>query len=59
LIEAKPLLTDELWQRIERLQPPPKQPFRFPGRKPLTHRQALTSILFVLKDWPQLERPAP
>jgi hypothetical protein len=34
---AKPLLTDERWQRIEPLLPPPKpRRFRFPGRKPLT-----------------------
>jgi transposase len=47
---AKPLLTDALWERIEPLLPPPKpRRFRFPGRKPLTHRQALTGILFVLK----------
>src|ERR1043166_1274899 len=47
---AKPLLTDELWERIEPLLPPPKpRRFRYPGRKPLTHRQALTGILFVLK----------
>src|SRR5262245_51989224 len=47
---AKLLLTDELWQRIEPLLPPPKpRRFRFPGRKPLTHRQSLIGILFVLK----------
>ena len=47
---AKPLLTDELWERIEPLLPPLKpRRFRFPGRQPLTHRQALTGILFVLK----------
>src|ERR1041385_8155470 len=47
---AKPLLTDELWERIEPLLPPVKpRRFRYPGRKPLTHRQALTGILFVLK----------
>jgi transposase len=47
---AKPLLTDELWQRIEPLLPPPRpRRFRYPGRKPLTNRQALTGILFVLK----------
>jgi transposase len=47
---AKPLLTDELWERIEPLLPPPRpRRFRYPGRKPLTHRQALTGILFVLK----------
>jgi transposase len=47
---AKPLLSDELWARIEPLLPPPKpRRFRFPGRKPLTNRQALTGILFVLR----------
>ena len=55
---AKPLLTDALWQRIEPLLPPPKpRRFRFPGRKPLSHRQALTGILFVLKTgtaWEEL-----
>jgi transposase len=47
---AQPLLPDELWERIEPLLPPVKpRRFRFPGRKPLTHRQALTGILFVLR----------
>jgi len=47
---AKPLLPDELWQRIEPLLPPPKRRrFRFPGRKPIDNRKALTGILFVLK----------
>jgi transposase len=47
---AKPLLTDALWDRVEPLLPPVKpRRFRYPGRKPLTHRQALTGILFVLK----------
>jgi len=47
---AKPLLSDELWKRIEPLLPPPKpRRFRFPGRKPLDNRKALTGILFVLK----------
>jgi transposase len=47
---AKPLLQDELWQRIEPLLPPPKpRRFRFPGRKPVDNRKALTGILFVLK----------
>src|SRR5262249_7546899 len=57
---AKPLLTDELWQRIEPLLPPPKpRRFRFPGRTPLTNRQALTSILFVRESgvsWTGLPR---
>src|SRR5262244_673476 len=46
----QPLLPDALWERIEPLLPPVKpRRFRFPGRKPLSHRQALTGILFVLK----------
>ena len=47
---AQPLLPDALWERIEPLLPPLKpRRFRFPGRRPLTHRQALTGILFVLR----------
>ena len=47
---AKPLVDDALWALIEPLLPPPKpRRFRFPGRKPLPNRQALTGILFVLK----------
>src|SRR5690349_11756650 len=55
---AKPLVTDALWGRIQPLLPPPKpRRFRFPGRKPLDDRKALTGILFVLKtgiDWEDL-----
>ena len=47
---AKPLLPDELWAIIEPLLPPPKvRRFRYPGRKPIDDRKALTGILFVLK----------
>src|SRR5438045_3873390 len=47
---ARPLLPNELWERIEPLLPPPKpRRFRFPGRKPIDNRKALTGILFVLK----------
>src|SRR5947209_1972171 len=47
---AKPLLPDELWERIEPLLPPPRpRRFRYPGRKPVDNRKALTGILFVLK----------
>jgi transposase len=47
---AKPILDDELWERIEPLLPPPKpRRFRYPGRKPIENRAALTGILFVLK----------
>jgi transposase len=46
----KPLVTDALWERLERLlPPPPPRRFRFPGRKPLDYRKILTGILFVLK----------
>src|SRR5947207_5817796 len=57
---AQPLLSDELWQRIQPLLPAPRpRRFRYPGRKPLSHRQALTGILFVLKtgiNWNELPR---
>jgi transposase len=47
---AKPLVSDGLWALVEPLLPPAKpRRFRFPGRKPITDRQALTGILFVLK----------
>lgn len=43
---AKPLLTDELWKRIEPLLPPdPPKPKG--GRPRVPNRQALTGILFV------------
>jgi transposase len=46
----KPLVPDELWERVQPLLPPPPQRrFRFPGRKPLDYRHILTGILFVLK----------
>src|ERR1700756_4538340 len=46
----RPLVTDELWEKIEPLLPPaPARRFRFPGRKPMDYRQILTGILFVLK----------
>src|SRR5512138_3237854 len=47
---AKPLVDDILWAAIEPLLPAPKpRRGRYPGRKPIDHRQALTGILFVLK----------
>jgi transposase len=47
---AKPLLPDDIWEFLVPLLPPPKpRRFRYPGRKPVDHRQALTGILFVLK----------
>lgn len=57
---AKPILDDDLWTLIEPLLPPPKpRRFRYPGRKPITHRQALTGIIFVLRTgipWELLPR---
>jgi transposase len=47
---AKPLVSDELWQRIEPLLPKPKRRRkRYPGRKPIDRRKVLTGIIFVLK----------
>src|SRR5512141_346380 len=47
---AKPLLDDDLWNEVAPLLPAPKpRRSRFPGRKPIDNRQALTGILFVLK----------
>jgi transposase len=57
---AKPILDDDLWALVEPLLPPPKpRRERFPGRKPVEARKALTGILFVLKTgigWEHLPR---
>jgi transposase len=48
---AEPLVPDELWKMLEPLLPAPKpRRFRYPGRKPIDRRKALTGILFVLKS---------
>lgn len=48
---AKQLLPDDLWNEIEPLLPKPKpRRYRYPGRKPLDNRKALTGIIFVLKS---------
>jgi transposase len=53
---AEPLLNDDLWELVEPLLPPPrKRRFRFPGRKPVEARRALTGVLFVLKTGIQWE----
>jgi transposase len=49
LLMAKPIVSDELWEIIKPLIPEKKRRFRYPGRKPVSNRQALTGILFVLK----------
>jgi transposase len=46
---AKPLVTDELWARIEPLIPKHRAPTEKIGRPPVDDRAALTGILFVLK----------
>ena len=49
---AKPLLDDELWSIVEPILPPPKpRRFKYPGRKPLDRRKALTGIPW--EDLPQ------
>jgi transposase len=45
---AKPLISDELWELIQPLLPP-EPPKPKGGRPRISHRQALTGILFVLK----------
>jgi transposase len=46
---AKPMLDNELWRCIEPLLPSKPRRVRFPGRRPLDDRKALTGILFVLR----------
>src|SRR5437660_477350 len=59
-VMAKPLVSDKLWEILQPLLPPPKpRRFRYPGRKRLDDRKALTGILFVLKTgipWEDLPR---
>ena len=51
---AKPLLTDELWERIKPLLPP--EPAKPKGGRPrIPDRAALTGILFVLRTGIQWE----
>ena len=55
---AKPLLTDELWERIQPLLPP-EQAKPKGGRPRIPDRAALTGILFVLRSgigWEYLPR---
>ena len=47
---AREIITDELWNLIQPLLPPLKpRRFRYPGRKPVENRGALTGIVFVLR----------
>ena len=48
---AAPLVSDKLWQLIQPLlPPPPPRRVRYPGRKRIDDRKALTGLLFVLKS---------
>ena len=48
---AREIVTDELWTLIEPILPPPKRRrFRYPGRKAVENRAALTGIVFVLRS---------
>src|SRR5436190_21520234 len=49
VVMAKPLVSDELWARIEPLIPKREPPGENGGRPPIDDRAALTGILFVLK----------
>lgn len=57
---ARPILDDALWEVVEPLLPRPKQRrWKYPGRKPVERRAALTGILFVLRTgipWEDLPR---
>lgn len=54
---AKPILSDALWALLEPHVPPPKKRRRrYPGRKAVPPRAALTGILFVLKTGIAWER---
>jgi transposase len=46
---AKPLIDDSLWTIIQPLLPTRTRRRKYPGRKPVSDRAALTGILFVLK----------
>lgn len=48
---AKSLVSDELWAVVQPLLPAPKpRRFRYPGRKRVDDRKALTGMLLVLKS---------
>jgi transposase len=60
---AQPLVTDDLWEIIEPLLPPPlprrRNRNRRGGRPPLDDRKVLTGVVFVLKTglpWESLPR---
>lgn len=51
------MVPDELWEVMEPLIPTVERRYRYPGRKRVPDRRALTGILFVLKTgipWEEL-----
>jgi transposase len=46
---AKPIVSDELWARVEPLIPEVPRRRRYPGRRRIDDRRVLTGILFVLQ----------
>ncbi len=52
----KPRVDDRLWAIIEPLLPRKRRRKRYPGRLPLSDRQVLTGILFVLQSGISWER---
>jgi transposase len=46
---AKPLVSDELWQRLEPLLPVIERRYRYPGRRRHPDRLVFTGIMYVLK----------
>lgn len=50
-MKVEELVPDDLWEDIRGILPPPKpRRKKYPGRKPMDPRRALTGILFVLKS---------
>jgi len=56
---SRPILSDDLWRRVEPELPPTPARRRVPGPHPIGDRAVLGGILFVLKDGiPWQELPA-
>jgi transposase len=54
---ARPIVSEELWEIVEPLIPKVERRYRYPGRKRIPDRKALTGILYVLKSgipWEEL-----
>lgn len=47
---AKPILPDDLWEKIKPLLPKKRRRRKYPGRRPLDDRKVLTGILFILRS---------